>query len=202
LLGGGLATQAQFPRFFASLFAAGGVFPRFPDLINQYLNRRKDLDCEQFFLAIEVKANIKKGKWYKNIRMGKNTLNSLVKNVTVGAGLITVDGKSFSNHSVRAGVTTSLAKAGVQDSDIVNITRHRSTSSLKSYKGNGQRALKNVTNLMIPKKQMVSNGPKKSMVSNVPKNSMVSKVQKKSMVSKVPKNPNLITSSDDIELMI
>ena len=58
--------------------------------------------------------------------MGKNTLNSLVKNVTVGAGLITVDGKSFSNHSIRAGVTTSLAKAGVQDSDIVNITRHRS----------------------------------------------------------------------------
>jgi predicted DNA repair protein MutK len=31
ILLGGLASQAHIPRFFAPLFAAGGVFPRFPD---------------------------------------------------------------------------------------------------------------------------------------------------------------------------
>ena len=67
--------------------------------------------------------------WYENRPLGKNKLSSLMKEISVEAGL----SHTYTNHSVRATAITLWANAGLTDREIMAISGHRIEASLRSY---------------------------------------------------------------------
>ena len=67
--------------------------------------------------------------WYENRPLGKNKLSSLMKEISVEAGL----SRTYTNHSVRATAITLWANAGLTDREIMAISGHRNEASLRSY---------------------------------------------------------------------
>ena len=67
--------------------------------------------------------------WYENRPHGKNKLSSLMKEISVEAGL----SRTYTNHSVRATAITLWANAGLTVREIMTISGHRNGASLRSY---------------------------------------------------------------------
>lgn len=89
-------------------------------------------------------AGIKKGPVFRKIgKGGRNTIFSktynrisekmisiIIKQMAHDAGY---NSDTFSGHSLRAGLATSAAQAGLAERDIMNITGHRSEKTLRGY---------------------------------------------------------------------
>ena len=67
--------------------------------------------------------------WYSAVPLGHNTLDSMMKNMCLRAGIST----PFTNHSVRATTVSVLSAADSENRHIRAVTGHKSDSSLTSY---------------------------------------------------------------------
>ena len=67
--------------------------------------------------------------WYEAAPVGKNTLGTMMQKISKQAGL----SKTYTNHSIRATVITSLDQAGFEGRHIQQISGHKSSSSLLHY---------------------------------------------------------------------
>ena len=73
-----------------------------------------------------------KNVWYKNIQVGVNTINNIVKTM-VGKTPLSENGKKYTNHSVRKTCVKKLRAAGFAKCEIINITGHRHEAGLDPY---------------------------------------------------------------------
>ena len=67
--------------------------------------------------------------WYDDMPVGANTLGNKLKTFSDRFNL----SEKYTNHCVRATVTTVLDQGGVEGRHIIGVTGHRNTDSLKSY---------------------------------------------------------------------
>lgn len=96
-------------------------------LYHEYMSKRQGIDNPRFFVSV----NRTKKTWYKNVPVGKNTLSKWTQICAQKAGLLT--GKKVTNHSLRASAVSALAKSGVQEEQLIKITGHSSTASIRPY---------------------------------------------------------------------
>lgn len=67
--------------------------------------------------------------WYDNSPLGKNTLGNMLKSMSTMYNLSTV----YTNHCLRATCITTLDLNGFEARQIMNISGHKSETSLKNY---------------------------------------------------------------------
>lgn len=70
--------------------------------------------------------------WYKNMPLGINSISTWTKTSAKMIGLDIANNK-ITNHSNRASTVSHLAKAGISDQQLIKITGHSSSSSIKPY---------------------------------------------------------------------
>lgn len=72
------------------------------------------------------------GKWYKNSPVG---YNEIAKWTSLSAAKIGLDVKKrkLTNHSHRSSIVSHLAKSGINEQELIKITGHNSSSSIKPY---------------------------------------------------------------------
>ena len=70
--------------------------------------------------------------WYRNSAVGHNTLGKFMKTISVDAGL----SQLYTNHYIRASCITVLDDGGVEARHIMNVSGHKSETSIKSYSRN------------------------------------------------------------------
>ena len=98
------------------------------DIFSFYLTKLHP-DCERLFQYPINTFNILSKVWYSAKPVGKNTLAQMMPRISEKSGL----SKRYTCHSVRASSITTLYQAGISVDKIIAITRHKNTSSLKSY---------------------------------------------------------------------
>ena len=79
-------------------------------------------ECAAFFQRANTNYN-SSGQWYFNMPFGKNTLSSMMKNMSKVAGL----SKVYTNHCLQVTAIFVLRAHGVDGEDIRSVSRHRST---------------------------------------------------------------------------
>ena len=67
--------------------------------------------------------------WYRSQPMGHDKLSSLIKRMAINAKL---NGR-FTNHSVRKTMITELMHSGIADSNVIQLSGHKSVQSLQRY---------------------------------------------------------------------
>ncbi|HEY4135528.1 MAG TPA: tyrosine-type recombinase/integrase [Alphaproteobacteria bacterium] len=81
-----------------------------------------------------------------NARLSANAVNSIVKRRVQALGY---DSKTYSGHSLRAGLVTSAAAAGVSYAKIRAQTGHRSDAMLQRYIRDGELFVENVAGELL-----------------------------------------------------
>ena len=84
--------------------------------------------------------------WYDDRKATNSTVTKFIQRAANEVGLDAGTGSGFTGHSIRATAVTQLAENGVQDSEIMVLTGHRASSSLKSY--SNPKTLRVLTNRM------------------------------------------------------
>ena len=85
---------------------------------------------DNFYLTPLAKKPVDPLKpWYTTIPVGRNRLNSMLKEMCQEAGIST----KYTNHSLRAYGATSMFQAGVPEKLIQQHTGHRSLEGLRQY---------------------------------------------------------------------
>lgn len=72
---------------------------------------------------------LKTGYWYCRAPLGHNTLGCMMKNMCEKAKL----SNTYTNHCTRVTTSVMLNEEGFNENDIIKVTGHSSTASLKSY---------------------------------------------------------------------
>ena len=67
--------------------------------------------------------------WYDNAAVGKNTLGSMMSNVSDECGL----SKRYTNHCIRSTCSTALGDGGIETRHIMGLSGHKSESAVRSY---------------------------------------------------------------------
>ncbi len=101
-------------------------------LLDHYLAKlpKYALDADVFYLRPKLKTpSCPDEPWYDSVPIGKNKLSSLMKDLSIHAGLDEIK----SNHSLRATGATALFAAGVPEKIIQKNTGHRSVEALRIY---------------------------------------------------------------------
>ncbi len=98
--------------------------------LKKYLLKRPEDACPYFYLGIQTSKMIKKGVWYKTSRIGKHTIEAIIKN---GASKLNFPPGKYVPHSIRATTTTQLYDMNVDNKSVMSITGHRSEAGLRSY---------------------------------------------------------------------
>lgn len=70
--------------------------------------------------------------WYKNCPIGINTMSKWTQQTATQIGLDTKN-KKFTNHSHRSSAVTHLAQSEITEQELMKITGHTSSNSLKPY---------------------------------------------------------------------
>ena len=86
-------------------------------------------ECDAFFQRPKQHPATNGNPWYANAPVGKNTLNDMMKTISVQAQLDTI----YTNHSVRATVITTLHDNDFPTEQIMTISKHKHVDSVKSY---------------------------------------------------------------------
>jgi hypothetical protein len=73
-------------------------------MIFKYLSMRPVGSVNHFYLQVNTKEQIKKGHWYKQGRLGKSKLESIIKNASGALGFV----GNFRAHSIRSTAITQL----------------------------------------------------------------------------------------------
>ncbi|KAK9738014.1 Phage integrase family [Popillia japonica] len=76
--------------------------------------------------------NSKNGSWYKNMPIGRNEILKWFQKSAELAGFNT-ENQKISNHSSRVTAVSNLAKAGVNEQQLIKISGHSSSHSIKPY---------------------------------------------------------------------
>lgn len=94
--------------------------------------RGENITTDRLFLTPNPFWQTNQGRWYKNCPVGKNEISKWLKKSAEKIGLDTKKRK-ITNHSSRSSVISHLAKAGVQEQELIKITGHSTASSIKPY---------------------------------------------------------------------
>lgn len=97
-------------------------------LYHKYMDKRQNVESPRFFVSVNLTGKT----WYKNTPVGKNTISTWTKLSAQRAGIDTKN-KKITNHSLRASAVSALAKSGVNEEQLIKITGHASTSSIRPY---------------------------------------------------------------------
>ena len=76
--------------------------------------------------------------WFSRQRMGEHKIGEIMKSMAKKSGLSASTGKKFTNHSSRKTCVQKLKSAGVPRDQIIDVTGHRSVTSLSSYEGDDE----------------------------------------------------------------
>lgn len=93
--------------------------------------RTANIKTDRFFLTVN-NAWKNDSTWFKNMPIGINKISKWTKSSAERAGLNTKLIK-ITNHSNRSTAVSQLANAGVSEQQIIKITGHNSTHSIKPY---------------------------------------------------------------------
>ena len=128
---GGLRVKprAVLPKMFATGMSRCPV-----NFMKKYLAKRpKELkNAGPFYLA--VIDNPQTEIWYKNQPMGRNKIDSIMKDMVANSPLnLQTEGKRLTNHSARKTLVKKLKQSGVPKSEIKHVTGHTSEKGLDDY---------------------------------------------------------------------
>ena len=122
-----------------------------------------------FFQRPSPKAKEADMIWYENSPLGVNTLATMMKEISLGAGL----SQTYTNHSVRATAITLWSNANVPSRHIMSISGHANEQSISSYNSRPSvKQLKNCSNILS--NALVSNKEVSSAAIHVPASSSIS----------------------------
>ena len=85
--------------------------------------------CTAFFQRPKTEFSDSDAVWYVNCPIGKNTLYSLMKTISVKAKL----SKTYTNHCLRVTCATVLSRKSHDSVDICSVTGHRNIDSVRAY---------------------------------------------------------------------
>lgn len=94
--------------------------------------RGSNVTTDRFFLTLNPYWNTTGSHWFKNSPIGKNTIATWNKKSAVKCGLDTKN-KKITNHSSRATIISHMAKIGVNEQELIKISGHSNSSSIKPY---------------------------------------------------------------------
>jgi hypothetical protein len=95
--------------------------------------RSADIKTERVFLTPSLHWNVSESSyWCKNSPVGIHEISKWVKCEEEKSELDTKKRK-ISNHSIRSTAVSVLAKAGVEEQQLMKITGHNNSNSMKSY---------------------------------------------------------------------
>lgn len=103
-------------------------------LLNKLLSKRGGhIQSDRLFLTVNPSWNKNNSTaWYKNSPVGINEISKWMKESATKIGL-DVKNIKITNHSYRSTAVSQLAKAGVQEQQLIKITGHGSVTSIKPY---------------------------------------------------------------------
>lgn len=103
-------------------------------LLNKLLSKRNaSIKTDRLFLTVNIAWDKPYSSgWYKNMPIGVNMMSKWMKE---SAEMIGLDIKKIkiTNHSARSTAVSHLAKAGINELEIIKLTGHSSSNSLKPY---------------------------------------------------------------------
>lgn len=85
--------------------------------------------CDALFQRPRDNDDINDDIWYQNRPMSKDTLGSLILNISKDAGL----SKTYTNYSLRSTSITTLDGAGFEGRDIKTVSKHKCLDSVERY---------------------------------------------------------------------
>lgn len=104
-----------------------------------------------FYLA--VIENPKSNIWYKQTKMGVNTIDNMVKRMKENSTLaVTAKKKKFTNHSLRKTGVSRMKGAGIPKSEIKNITGHASEAGLDPYDSGNEEEMYKMSSVISGKR--------------------------------------------------
>ena len=118
-----------------------------------YLSKRPS-PCDTADLFLKPSENIQQvkfGFWFLDRPASKEAVTTFVQQAVKKIGLSPNEGSGFTGHSIRATQITKLARKGVQDSDLMIYSGHKSAASLKAYKRNPEKKVEIMQLLNSPK---------------------------------------------------
>ena len=86
-------------------------------------------DCKALFQYPRGTVKITDKVWFNRQPIGKNTICQLMKRISEAAEL----SRTYTNHCIRATSITAMNAAGIEGTNIISITGHKSVDSLKPY---------------------------------------------------------------------
>ena len=86
-----------------------------------------------FYLAVRHNRCSNEEVWYMKAPLGKNEVGKFLSTAAKNAGLHR-EGEKVTNHSVRKTCTSRLLDAYVPENFVAQLSGHKSTESLQSYK--------------------------------------------------------------------
>ena len=86
-----------------------------------------------FYLAVRQNRSSQDQVWYMRSPLGKNEIGKFLSTAAQNAGLHR-EGKRVTNHSVRKTCISRLLDADIPENFVAQLTGHKSTESLQSYK--------------------------------------------------------------------
>ena len=96
---------------------------------------------------LQIIENPRTAQWYKNLRMGENTIGDIMKNMKTNSPLAANE-KKMTNHSARKTAVKKMQRKGLSRSDIIAITEHASEKGLDSYDEGDERQQKTLSNII------------------------------------------------------
>jgi len=129
---GGLSVKTRLvtPKMFAT-----GNEERCPVMLFKRYQGKRPSEVKKsgpFYLTIIDKPL--SSVWYKKTPMGKNTINTIMKNMKKNSPLKDLcHEKNLTNHSAQKTVVKKLKSSGIQKCKIRNITGHASANGLNDY---------------------------------------------------------------------
>ena len=123
---GGIADKPSFKKQ-TRLYSTGEVGDSFW-CFRKYLSHLNPIQ-EAFFQKPKLRFSSSDEVWYENKPLGINKLSTMMKEISLGAGL----SKTYTNHSVRATAITIWSDAEVPARHIMNISGHANEQSIASY---------------------------------------------------------------------
>ena len=97
--------------------------------------------------VLQIIENPHAAQWYKNLRMGENTIGDIMKNMKTNSPLA-ADEKKMTNHSARKTAVKKMQRKGLSRSDIIAITGHALEKGLDSYSDGDERQQKTLSNII------------------------------------------------------
>ena len=116
----------------------------FVRLYEKYISKGPPLESRDSAFFLHSLSKPTSDRWYANRPVGHNYLASVVKRMCASGGIA---GKK-TNHSLRASAATRLFQSGVDEQLIMEVTGHRSTDGIRSYKRTSPSQFKDVSKIL------------------------------------------------------